>query len=561
MQDKKEILDEIKRTKKEFEDFFSKINKFDAILTLLAFREALNNELSDIGRRTRAKKKYRDISNAQMYDNVKQTIFLTEEMIYKIVKDCNNEKQELSRVPVIETLCTNLSKYDPAVQEWALMRGNPEEDYWAAEQMQAGGKLIIYRHMLIEKYFLTKNHDQILHALRCLSLFARYKSFETVINQNIEAKLSPETRLYEKFGLSPSEVLKKRKIHPRQFAAGGSSFPRYKENIQEIAEETLLSTELSVDSPIQQKAHDKEHHSFFNEFLDLPDFAIEFKKQTGMSLQDFRDVTLALKILAKRNDNAVSFETKKRLVVKLKKICKCEKQQIKKIIEILIMKRGDRIREKAIISSPTHYMYGWTTVAITCERPVERIYADWVDSNTKGVTFEEECRNLFKKRDLFVSSDRILIKKRIIPEEISKKLWNRKIKKWGELDVVGSKNGILFVLECKSELPRLKKSESQLNRFTKFYEELCYKSDWISKNFTEFFELISKEQKPPSDIKFVIPIMITSFIAPDKKDVFTFSTMEFAQILDRINYPKEDKPLTVKLESQIIVELPFFKII
>ena len=415
--------------------------------------------------------------------------------------------------------------------------------------------------MLLIGYFLTKNREQILHTLRCLSLFARYKALETAINQGISAKLSSETKLYEKFELSSTDVLSKSGIHPRKFTAGRSLFPMYKENVYEIGEETLLSTGLGVDSPIQQKLHNKEHNSFFNEFLELPGFPDEFKKQTGVPLKDYRDVTLALKILAKRNDNAVSYETKKRLIVKLKRICGCQNGLIEKTLEMLIMKQGERIREKAIIPSATHYLFGWAPIAISCAKPVERTYDNWIDSNTMGAAFEDECREIFKRRNLFVSPDRILIKKRIIPESVSKMLWNGEIKKWGEIDVVGSKNDILFVLECKSESPRLKKSETQLNRFRKYYEELWYKSEWISKNFTEFCEIIEHEPKPPQNLKFVIPILITSFIAPERSDFLMFTPMEFSQILEKVSQPIENKPLTVELDSQIAIELPFFKMI
>jgi len=559
---KTKILEEIKQCQEKLDQMFSKINKFDAILVLLSYREAMNNELNFNGRQRIVNKEYDNIGNVLAFHNILQMIYFIEELLNKFLHDSQNEFQELEISPTIETFFSDLPKLDPIVQEWAFSRGNPEEDFWSADEMQIPGiDKIVYRHFIIYKFFILNGKEQIKQTLQYLALFARLKSLESVITNAIPATLSDDSPFFSEFGISLEEKLRLSDIHPRTLATNAPSFPSYKENVHKIGVDTIKSTDMKANSPTQQMSRKEEHFSFFEEFLMIPQFPSEFKSKTGITLKDFSVITNVIKEIAIRRDNAVGIESKNRLVIKIKKICGLDRKTIQKTINYLLVTKNDRIKEKCIIESNSNYFFSWTMVTLSCNKVVSKIYDIWVDDNSKGILFEEDCKQIFKKRKLVCNSKRILIKKRIIPENISEKLWN-KIKNWGELDVVGIQEKILFIIECKSEFPKLKKSNRQMNFLAKYYEELWYKSKWISENMDEFKIIMNKQNMSiPNDLETVVPILVTLFIRPYDERVFTFSPVELSQILDYEKPSIKNNVLSVKLDSNIVVNLESFKIL
>lgn len=558
---KTKILDEISQIKKQLDLMFTTINKFDAILVLLSYRECMNNELSNIGRQTINNENFNDIQNSLAFSNVVQMNFIIEKTLNKFLHESKNSAQDLEISPIIESCFSYLPKTDPLIQEWALSRGNPEEDFWSADEIQLSGTYkIAYRHFIVKKYFALKGDEKIKPILNYLTLFARLLGLESVIKSGISAKLSDTSPFFSEYGISPEESLRMANIHPRNLVTNPPMFPSYKEDIHQIGIDATLSTNMTSDSPTQRVHHQKAHFSFFNEFLKIPGFTSEFETKTGVSLNDFAHVTHALKLISIKRDNAVGIESKYRLVIKIKKICNLNKKIIQKIINLLLVRKNDKIKEKCIVESNTDYIFGWTMVAMSCNKLVSKIYDDWVDSNSKGISFEEDCKQIFYKRNLICNKKRILIKKQIIPEEISEKLW-KKVKKWAELDVIGIKKNTLFVIECKSESLKLKKSGQQMNRLGKYYEELWYKSKWISENLDEFKAILNTQNLSiPDDVKVVVPLLITLFIRPYNEKVFTFSPIELSEILDNSEFPIKNNPHPVKLNSNIVVNLESFQI-
>ena len=81
---KTKILDEISQIKKQLDLMFTAINKFDAILVLLSYRECMNNELNHIGRQIINNENFNDIQNGLAFSNVMQMNFTIEKTLNKL---------------------------------------------------------------------------------------------------------------------------------------------------------------------------------------------------------------------------------------------------------------------------------------------------------------------------------------------------------------------------------------------------------------------------------------------------------------------------------------------
>jgi len=559
MIDKSEIIKEIDKTEGEIESLLTKINTYDGILTLLSFLEIMDNELNNVGRKIIQTQQFRDL----ILNTLLKDCALAKFAIYSAIGhllSCSNGRQELTQVPLFTTLFSTIGINDPNIQNWFVKHYDPNKDHFIEITIQTSTNIIGTRFIIFENIFNMEHRIQIDFAMDYFLKYYHKKALESHLHSGNIIKLSEDKKLLVYSELSSTDILLESGFHPRQHTAGPSVFPMYKTELNKITEDGLISTELKVDAPKQQIAHDLEHNAYFKEFIDIPQFSELFKQQIGIDLKEFRDVTLALKKLVKSRSTAVIIIPKQRLITKIKKDSGCNKQSIQKILNYFTHKKGDKFPEKGILFTGTEYIFSWSTIGYFGRYPLEKMYYEYVNANSIGIEFEKECRKMLQDGFCDVFPDRLVVHRQMLSDEISKELW-KKIKKKGEFDVIAVKGKFIIVLECKSELPRLKKSESQINTLLKFDQELWYKSSWISQNIVEFHEILkSSGFSIPSDVNRILPILVTSFINPRHEKSVSFTIKEVSDIVSKL-YETDQETINITLDSQISVSLPILNII
>ncbi len=287
-----------------------------------------------------------------------------------------------------------------------------------------------------------------------------------------------------------------------------------------------------------------EHNEFFEHFIQIPEICQNFDQRFGLSIYKFRDITLAIKRIALSNETAVASMTKHRLVSKLKKISKCSKSEIEKVLDIFILKRGDPIFARYIFFDGLNCTYSWSMITYPIDNMMANLYDNWVDSNRKGVDFEKDCRNILKSQLCNVFKDRLLLK----PLNT-------------DLDVLAHKDNIFFTIECKAEVKREKRKDSQINKFQDYYQKLLLKTKWISENFKQFSEILSENSfSLPENIAFVVPILVTRFQILGSQDLITLSMEELKQVVSKSKNSIKHNSLQITLDSGSHIQFPIFKI-
>lgn len=558
MSEKSEIIEEIKKTSEKITSLLTQINTYDGVLTLLSFLEIMDNELNNVGRKIMTNQQFTDLTLNVLLEDCALAKFALYSAIDNLLNHSNN-KQELTQVPPFTTLFSTDGINDSRIQNWFAEHYNPDRDLHTEITIQISADVVGTRFIIFEDILTIEPRKQVILAIDYFLKYYRKKALESHLYSGNVVKLSDDKQLFDYSELSSYEILSKSGFHPRIHTAGSAAFPMYKNKLNEITEDTLLSTELKADVPKQQMAHDLEHTAYFKEFLDISKFTEIFKQKIGVDLKDFCDITLALKNLVKSRSTAVIIIPKQRLITKLKKDSSCNKQTIQQVLNFFTKNKDDEFPKKGLLFNGTDYIFSWSTIGYFHRYPLEKLYYDYINANSIGVAFEKECRNILLANSCKVFADRLIVRKQMIPTEISKKLWNV-VKKQGELDVVAIKEKFVIILECKSELPRLKKSESQLNTLLKFDEELWYKANWIAHNFDEFNQILKSQGFIiPSTVSKILPLLITSFIKPQHEKSVSFTIQEVSDIVSKLCETDKEQ-IDVILDSKISISLPILGI-
>lgn len=532
--DKEPIIKELQEAKNLIEDIKPQLNSFDAIITLLSLYEIADNELNSIGRKIEENDSYNDpLSVLLLLEsfNMKRII---EDAINVILENPNN-RQELEIIPPIESITVLKSKeYSQEVLEWRDRHYNPKTDAVFTLDGNLAGSIPIVKRIVLQKFHQIKHNEQIYLTMKFLEFFGRKIGLETLLNSGIPAELTEDRKFVKKIEMTPIELLENSEIHPRTFSSGPGSFPLYKSNVEKISRDTLKTTILHANAPIQKQHHDNEHNVYYEEFFKIPRFPELFHKKYGISLQAFRDGTLALKQLTTKRDTAVIKLPKKRLIIKLRKICKCSNKDLEKLIDLLTVRPGEKITEKSILFDGINYIFSWSTVALRRRDFVAELYDEYIDANIRGIEFEKECRKVCGNNKCIVFDDRIQIPKQILSDEVSMNLWKR-IKKRTDIDVIAIRHNSMFVIECKSELPHEYRKNTQKNKMEKYFVELQFKGKWIADNFIEFKQLIpSNKTEILESVNRIVPILVTGFINPFNENHLSVTIKELDEILKRI---------------------------
>lgn len=556
MFDKHEIVEDLKKINQNINKLLSVINTYDATITLLSLLEILDNEENHVGRKT-DDQPISDITSFMMVDTMlaKHEI---REAIELLLKNSNN-KQILDIVPPIETIFVIPSLTNRNMVEELVSRVYVRErgDLLRSYDVQMPGNLFGVRYISLQKFHTIQNNEQIMYAIKFFENFIRKKSYESLLKSGLSATLTEDKKFFESFPVTSQEIISKGLT--RIIKSGEQTFPHYKNKIEQIERETLLSTELQANVPLQQYMHDREHMMYFEAFLEIPKFPQIFNQKTGITLEKYRDISLALKNIAKKRDTAVTVLPRTRLIVKLKKICKHKDKEIERVIELLQLKKGDSFAEKGIIFTGSKYIFSWLTITMPLRYPLLNIYDEFVNGDYSGKEFEKECREKIRSHSWTIFDESLVISKPIMPDEVSLELWGKK-KQGTDIDVIAVRNNVLLITECKSEMPRFRRKERQLGEFSKYYQELQYKAIWIAKNFLEFKNLLSVQNfNIPQNIDTIIPIFVSRFIRPGNTEITTVTLKELGEIIEKLP-EKINEKIDVNLDANVVVTLPAYKI-
>lgn len=558
------IISELHRIDKKLDELFPKLNAIDSILTLMSFMDSLDNESHYVKRLKIQNQSYGDEILNLMENNINIHRMVIHHCISHLHSH-SNHKRTLSRVPPIVTLSTlsyitNPNDLGLEILDWIYANCNPNTDIMFFIPTKLGNKVEATRIVFLQEYRNISGNEQITLTMDFLRNFYTRKALQGLLAHNISANVSRGGSEMDLLDLSPEEITKIGNFHPRTLQSfSANEFPYWKGTVRELGKRTVLSTELSANSPKQKEMFAMEHRTIYDQFTSVPGFAERFFKETDVSLDDYREITLALERLALDHDPPVVFLPKNKIIRKVKKKCGCSEESITKVLSMFTCEPGGEMKNKRILVEGNECLYTWCMIAIPFQEYLMDIRRSIDDGNFQGSAFEEECRKSLIRHSYSVVAGRIDIKKQTMPDEVSMRLVG-KVKKSTDVDVIGVKNSCMIVVECKSESQRSQRSETQLNKFAKYREELFYNCQWIANNLDEFRELLTSTNfKLSKNLAYVIPIVVGTFVEP-YKDEKIISIGELDEILEQIPESITEPELKIALSSNSELKLPVLRI-
>lgn len=564
MSGKEELLSLLRQTNKKLDEILPKLNSIDAILILMSYMDILDNEMHYARRGFVRDNSYGDKILELMLRNIESQRLIAHLCIEYLYSTLNH-RRTLSRIPPVVTLfvpfrMTNLADVrDPAVMNWIDENFNPETDAMRFIPMQLLAEIYATRIAVWQGYHEIVGKEQIILTIEFLGHFVTKKAVQTLLEHGIQATISADNSVVDLGGLSPEDILRRENSHPRRTQSDlSNAFPYWKVDVMELTEKAILSTELNVSDPRQQEILAKEHRTFYDNFASAPGFRERFLEETSITLDAYREITLALETLALGRDPPVVFLPRNKIIRKVKKKCGCSEADIQRILDLFTCEAGSDMQDKRFLVDGQNYFFTWCMIVTPFQRYVHNMFRDFVDGNFQGSAFEEECRRILLKHSCSVLKGRLEIERQTMPDDVSLRLWG-KVKRKTDIDVIGFKDNCLLVIECKSEAQRSQRSETQLNKFEKYFEELCYKSRWVASNIREFEEIAkSKNFHLPPGLSYVVPMLVGTFVEPYKKEMIV-SMVELDEIVGKIPTCLDDDELKVVL-SKTELRLPVFRI-
>lgn len=558
------IVSELHRINKKLDELFPKLNTIDSILTLMSFVDSLDNESHHVKRLKIQSQNHTD----EILNLMENNIIFHRMAIYDCISHLHshsNHKRTLSKVPPIVTLSiisyvTNPYELSPEILDWILDNFNLKTDIMFFIPTKLGNKVEATRIVFLQEYRNISGNEQITLTMDFLRNFYTKKALQGLLAHNINANVSPGGSTMDLVDLSPEEMMKEGNFHPRKLESfGANEFPYWKGAVRELGEQTVLSTELSANSPKQKEMFAKEHRTFYDQFVSIPGFTQKFFKETGVSLDDYREITLALERLALDHDPPVIFLPIDKVVRKVKKKCGCSEESIMKVLSMFTCEPRSEMDNKRILVEGRDCLYTYCMIPIPFQEHLMDIRRSVDNGNFQGPAFEDECRKALIRHSYSVVSERIDIHQQTMPNDVSIRLLGR-VKKGTDIDVIGVKECCMIVIECKSESQRSQRSETQMNRFAKYREELSYNCQWIANNLDEFRQLLTnKNFKLPENLTHIIPMVVGTFVEP-YKDANIISIGELDEILEQIPESIAEPELKIVLGGNSELKLPVLRV-
>ena len=541
MDGEESLTKEYVESKNDTYELLNKINAFDGIKILLSLMEALDSESTKQLYNLEVKNLHNRAVHLAVLDNSLTHIAIIRELLAMLLLFSNVEKTELSKIPIIATFFTT-NKSDHEIQNWIDKGFDEEKDRMFSTTVQLlEGAYKARRFILIKDCYAISGTEQIPIIIELIRRYSTLRSLQSILRLKIPASVTSKGKI-SFHNPDPVSSLIRKGMHPRQMTAN-ENFPSWKDDILKISKEGLLSTELSRYAPKQKHMQDLEHNKFFEQFIKIPEITKMFERQYGISLIKFRDITLAIKQTALSSATSTVSLPKPRLISKLKKLSRCSKTEIEKVLDLFILKPGDPVFATYIFTNGIECIYSWSLITFPLDNMMSEMYDKWADGNKKGVEFEIDCRKILESELCVALNDRLQV-----PSLNS------------DIDVVGKNNDMLFVMECKSELRKKKRQITQLHEFEQYYEKLLKKAEWIGENFDVFSKLLNDVNFPSiKNVKFIVPLLVTRIMQLNSSTLLTISTSELKEIISKIHSPKNGF-IEIALNSKDTIQIPALQV-
>lgn len=288
--------------------------------------------------------------------------------------------------------------------------------------------------------------------------------------------------------------------NPEVLAATQANFEQSYQGVDSYANRVLLAEEFKALS---------------DGYAKFPGYEKIFTEEMGSTLDEFLRVTQALMGISRNaTPHQIYYGLPKRFKRELKHRSGMSERKVSGALESLLWQKGLPPIDFPIYDVGTHYLFSMIRVMAAFNFRLEAIMREhYRDTNQKGRLFEFNCRDVMKQAGVIVYPDRLMINRQVLPTELSKRLWN-KVKTATDFDIIGRRNRILLVAECKEIKFPSRRLVKVINEFRKFEEELHYKAKWVTENL----ELVRSEMGSKSKEVFeqpgptyLLPLLVSTY--------------------------------------------------
>ena len=559
--EKKEfILSRIDVKNKEIESYLSQLNKSDAIVTLLSLYEAHSYMIQDI------KKKLPSI--APEFDEQTRAVFSDSRMhevsllhlIEYVLVNLDNRRSELDRIPIIDTLVFHTP--DP---ENPFMMNKLESHYnfkkdkiLFIDLSLLDGKHQAIRCYPIRDFFVMKGSEQVLLCFELMRAFHSKSLYETTIRNTDQINIDGEGKITFP-NITIDDFLNQTGIHPRTFDEI-PMFPHWNPKFAEHQKKIEKIYDLGLKSPKLQKMVKELMGMEFDEYKSIPNFKKNFKKHSSVELDKYIKIVIELFLLLYNTEEAQIKILKSKFISKLKRSTGCTPGEIKSIINEKTWDKVGSLIEKPLIFDGVHYHFTHGILQNSLGRTLRKCYEETINNNTKGKYFEKDCRQIFKNNSCYVLEDSVKINELFMPKEISEQMWGFQKDKT-DIDVVGTKNDILFIIECKTRKSSLIIKDKVKDRLKNSFDETYYMGKWVAEHFEKFCIIAEKQGLSiPKNCKFVVPLFVSNILVTVIKNYNPISLKELSEILQKIKSPVIFPNFKITFDTKVEETFPVFEI-
>ncbi|MGI0047429.1 MAG: hypothetical protein ACREBB_09635 [Nitrosotalea sp.] len=553
------LVTEYKNRKNRVEDILKKTNKYDAARVILSLLEAFDAEINAIHRRINENENQkRNLVMLGMYSNTTQHISAMLKLIDYLISKPINGKSVLSSTPSIDTFVESSrsgdfteskqlikEKYNKYISITYNDIGLLAGDIGARRYYAITNPLVLNLELVEQILDLTHHFWQMLMAEAAL-----YQHYSVALRDNTLIPVN----------VTPQEFLEKIDLHPRNIGTS-ETFPNWKYDIKKSGEDTIDSTRFDRASPNNKEKLLQQRKLELDEFRKLRNFEKMFQEQVGISFNEFIIITHEISMIAyNNNDVAVVHLPKSRLLTKIRKGTGCSKKNIEHVLEVFTWKKNYSISQRPLIFDGINYLYSWTSAIMSLSSPIHECYDKTIDNDLKGKDFENDCRIIFKNHHMLVCDKRIIIDRPILTADVSIELLGYQ-KNGTDIDVVGARDDILFIIECKErKIPNIREN-TLMNHFEKHYQELLHNARWISENFTEFQKIMNSQKVfIDTNYRFVMPLLVSNLIFTQEQQFLICNLSELEQIVLQAK-PAGASTCEIKFDSGVFVKLPVYEIL
>ena len=557
MDPKQQIINKLQENKVRLEVILRKINKIDTLRVLLAIMDTLENQTDKI-RHDLVLGNNKNDGLLLAYSNSFEHFMILYKLINYVIKNTKNNKSTFSTGPLID--CVLLSS-----TSWEF----PNAKRFLSEHYDLS-RVILYYHTMgmsetpikFRRYYVLKNPgrfnnlSQIERTIGLLKTYWSYLGNESSLRKISKYMKDPDS-IPSDF-LDAGDILDSQGLPIRTIEMGEQRFPFWKTAVIESKNQTLKSINANRQESDNVDRLMHEIDLEFAQFEKTPEFEKQFSKVSGFEFDTYKRISKSI-LLTRLNakGSTVFFDTKENLINSVELSTKISRDQIESFVDRFLNVNSESIFEKPIIYDGKNCLFSWAIIGYPIKQPLHECYEDLIDNDLKGKQFEDECRKMLLTQFQYVAKDRIQISKPVLPREISISLWKDQ-KRSTDIDVVGGNNDILYIIECKSRKTPTAREQRLVNLCKKYYQELYFKTKWISENYSEFFE-IAKNQgiELPSSCKYIVPVFVTNLIGFKEVRFFTCGINELQHIFRQMKPPALNRVSLGGTE----MEIPFFKVI